>query len=194
MTGDDVRHGRKSIFIRDDEHIHASDHFEQLPRQVIGATQRRGRKADALVFRRLLLHQRDQLRDVLGRHRRIDDDEIRNRRELRNRRQLPGRIEIWTLVENGRSGNDPVVTKQQRIPVRSRPDYCLGADDSSATRLVLHDNRLRPDFRQFLGNLPGQQIGSSARTDRHDKLDRLVRKLRRSWCGHRQHPEHDPDG
>ena len=124
------------------------------------------------------------------------DDRERRDGDARDRLEVARNVVRHFLVQ---ARVDHVIDAEhdQRVAIRRRFRDGAGADVAAGAALVLDDDTLAPHLGEPLPEHAGDDVGRSARGERHDDLDRLVRIAlrdggrRRHDCG--QQAEHQND-
>ena len=128
---------------------------------------------------------RDELREVLRRHRRVDGQDQRHAQQVRDRRQVLRRIERHLLVEARIDHDRRARRDEQRVAVGRRLGDHRRADVAAGAAAVVDDERLLQLLRQPLGHRARGDVRRSARRPRHDDGDRLGRIRLRERDGRR---------
>jgi hypothetical protein len=84
----------------------------------------------------------DQLLQVLRRHRRIDDQQLRQRVQEPDRRKIMRGIVVELGVNRRPDAESPVGAEQDRIAVGNCMSDCGGADMAAGARPVVNDHLL----------------------------------------------------
>ncbi len=135
-----------------------------------GADPRRGEA----VLARIGPDQRDKLRDIGGRHCRIDDQDIRTVGDHGHRGEVLVRV-VRSPREQARIDHVARRREQQRIAVRGGPRRVAGAEVAAGARLVLHVELMPQARRQFLCQQARHDVRGRAGRKRHDHPDRMIR-------------------
>ena len=147
--------------------VGAAHGFEQLAGHVIG---RAGARGGVVEVAGLGLQQRQELLQVLGRHRGVHHHQQvgvvdgRHRHEIAH--ELVGAVRQQRLVDGVR-----VRHHQQRVAVGRRLGDLARADQRAGAGPVLDDERLLERFLQVLADDAGVDVGGPAGAERHDDLD-----------------------
>ncbi len=172
--------GQIAATIRHVHHVNVGHHVEQFAGHVgRGAAADRSEVYLAGVFLRVV----DELRQRLGRHRRVDHKHERQQHQARDRHQVAEEVEVELVVErhvehvgHGRG--------EQRVAVRRRFHDDLGADIGGAARPIVDDELLLEPLRQPLSDEPRGNVGRDSDRIRYDHADRPRRiGLRRHRLG-----------
>ncbi|KAG0770776.1 hypothetical protein G6F22_017102 [Rhizopus arrhizus] len=125
---------------------------------------------------RLGLGQRDEFRQRLGLHRRVDDEHQRHRAHDGHRREaLFHVIGDAAAVQGGVDGMAGQRAHQQGVAVGLRLGDLVRADVAGGARAVLDDHRLAQRARQFLRQHAADHVGRASGRIRDDQADGLVR-------------------
>jgi hypothetical protein len=154
--------------------VHVRHALEQLAREVRRAARTRGGVVDLPGLR---FRQRDQLGDILRRHRGVRHHDEVHRDHLRHRREVAQGID-------GHGGIEVLVHRQvaersqeQGGAVGSRPGGRLGADHAARARAVVDDHLLAPGAGQPGREQARDDVGAPARREGDHDADRLRGEL-----------------
>ena len=177
VTAEQIGHHRAAALVGDVQHVDAGEHLQELAGEVVDGAGARRRERDRLGLR---FRQRDELAEVLGGHRRMDDEHVRIARDERNRRQVLQRVERHLAAVQRRVGREVVRLQDQRVAVRRRARDGFGRDQRVAARTVLDHDLLAHALRHLRGDDAREDVRSAAGRERHEHLDRLVRIVLRA--------------
>ncbi len=166
---------------------HVRDWYLQRELQVLGREVPGACIAGRAIEHLALLRQRGQFLQVGCRHRRIDDVDRRHLRQQRDRNEVLVHV-VRQLREHERVDRQRAdVTEYQRVAVRGCVRDFLHRNIAGAARLVVDDHLLAEVLAHLLGDGARDDLGGSARRERDDQANGLVRKrLCEQRCGLRQ--------
>ena len=132
-----------------------------------------GRREIQLV--RIGLQIGDEIGDIVRRHGRIDDQQIRNEGRHRDRREILPHIERQCFIQVRVGGERAACRHQQRVAVGIGLCDRIGADVAAGAAAIFDDHRLAEAFGERLRDNPGGDVGASPCGEADDHPDRLCR-------------------
>src|SRR5271156_99397 len=123
-------------------------------------------------FTGICLGEGDELRNRVGRNRWVHFHDLGYADDTGDRRDVVNEIEIELAIKR-RVDRVPRADQEQRIAIRGRAYYRLGADIAAGTWPVLDDEWLSEPLREPLPHQTGEDIGNASRGKTNDKAHRL---------------------
>ena len=143
------------------------------PQHLATNLRRTGTKTDVQLTR-LRASERDQLRHVRCRHRRMHGDDEMRGGSHGQRREIAHRIEGQLCVQSDVGGHGRVRADHQRVPIRRRLRRRLHANDPARARPIFDHDLLAETFGEPLRNEAGQNIGAASSALGHDHAQRPI--------------------
>ena len=164
-----IGHRRAGAFVGHVQHLDMSVLLEQRAGEMRGGADARRSERQRLRFR---LRQRDQIGDRVRLHVRIDDNQIRRRRDHRDRREKFVDVERPVRTKRRRGRHQRAGRRhQQRVAVGIGLGGGARADTARGAGLVLYHHRLAPLLGQPLRDDAAEHVGAAAGGKRHHHLD-----------------------
>ena len=181
LVGEHIGDTLTKTFVGDMQHINAPHGFDGFHGEVLLAPCARRCVAQ---LARLRFGERQQFLDVVGRKRRVGQDDEGPGCRVDDRREVLDRIVGIFRIEQRRNGNRRVGCEQQRVAVWHRLGNKIGANSARGSGFVLDNNRLLPQVGEFLRQHTAVDIGCATGRESDNDFDWFVRiSLRKPNAG-----------